>query len=326
LKIAIAGAGIVGAYLYRILSNEGVEVDLYDIRNGTTCGLTPCAWGTSNGFHGLVEATGLDPEDYLLERPDHLFIDGERHQADLMTFDKPRLIKDLLGDTGVNYSHPDPSEYDRTIDATGVARALLSPLDDDIILPCKQYRVHTEEQLENKIHLGRIGYAWCFPLSGSRYHIGCGGFRSDPQTILEKLGWMTNDASRPNRRIICSCAGHVRLTGPRFSKPFVSDGTGGQIWGVGEAIGCVAPLAGDGILTGMKSAQILMKNWDDPDAYTRAILEEFHWMTGERRVIDKLMGMDPMGLRDEWILRKNSRRMGFRIGLVEAAKYLKKLR
>ena len=56
------------------------------------------------------------------------------------------------------------------------------------------------------------------------------------------------------------------------------------------------------------------------------ILEEFYWMTGERRVIDKLRGMDPMGLREAWVLRKNSRRMGFRIGLVEAAKYLKRFR
>jgi flavin-dependent dehydrogenase len=326
LKIAIAGVGIVGAYLYRILSKEGVEVDLYGIHNGTTCGLTPCAWGTSNGFHELVEAAGLSPENYLLERPGHLFIDDESHRADLMTFDKPKLIKDLLGHAEVNYSQPDPSKYERTIDATGVARALLPPIDDDILLPCKQYRVQTEEQLENKIKLGRIGYAWCFPLSGSRYHIGCGGLRSDPETIMESLGWMTSDASQPNRRVICSCAGHIRLTGPRFSKPFVSDGTGGHIWGVGEAIGCVAPLAGDGVVPGMKSVQILMSHWDDPDAYTRAILEEFYWMTGERRVIDKLKGMDRMGLREAWVLRKNSRRMGFRIRLVEAAKYLKELR
>ena len=320
------GTGIAGAYLYRILSKEGVEVDLYAVRNGTTCGLTPCAWGTSTGFHELVEAAGLSPEDYLLERPGHLFIEDQRHGANLMTFDKPKLIKDLLGNTEVNHSRPEPSKYERTIDATGVARALLPPIDDDILLPCKQYRVQTEEQLQNKIKLGRIGYAWCFPLSGNRYHIGCGGLRSDPQTIMDKLGWMTSDLSQHHRKVICSCNGHIRLTGPRFSKPFVSDGAGGRIWGVGEAIGCVAPLAGDGIVPGMKSAQILMNNWDDPDAYTRAILEEFYWMTGERRVIDKLRGMDPMGLREAWVLRKNSRRMGFRIGLVEAAKYLKKLR
>ena len=326
MKIAIVGAGIAGAYLYRILSNEGVEVDLYAIRNGTTCGLTPCAWGTSTGFHELVEAAGLSPEDYLLERPGHLFIEDQRHRADLMTLDKPRLIKDLLGDAEVNYGRPDPSEYERTIDATGVARALLPPIEDDVLLPCKQYRIQTEEQLQNKIKLGRIGYAWCFPLSGRRYHIGCGVLRSDPQTIMDKLGWMTGDSSQHNMRVICSCTGNIRLTGPRFSKPFVSDGAGGQIWGVGEAIGCVAPLAGDGIVPGMKSAQILMSNWNNPDAYTRAILEEFYWMTGERRVIDKLRGMDPMGLREAWVLRKNSRRMGFRIGLVEAAKYLKKLR
>ena len=326
MKIAIAGAGIAGAYLYRILSNEGYRVDIYGAINGTTCGLTPCAWGTSTGFHELVEAAGLSPKDYLLERPGHLFIDGEEHQADLMTFDKPRLIKDLLGNTEVKYSQLDPSQYERIIDATGVARALLPPIDDDVLLPCKQYRVQTEEQLENKIKLGRVGYAWCFPLSRNRYHIGCGGFKSDPETIMEKLGWIPSDISQSNITIICSCAGHIRLTGPRFSTPFVINGKGGPIWGVGEAIGCVAPLAGDGVVPGMRSAQILISHWNDPDAYTRAIMEEFYWMTGERRVIDKLKGTDRLGLREAWVLRKNSRRMGFRIGLVEAAKYLKRLR
>jgi 2-polyprenyl-6-methoxyphenol hydroxylase-like FAD-dependent oxidoreductase len=53
-KIAIAGAGMTGAYLYRLLSMRGLRVELFDSASKTQCGLTPCAWGTSRGFHELV--------------------------------------------------------------------------------------------------------------------------------------------------------------------------------------------------------------------------------------------------------------------------------
>ncbi len=68
----------------------------------------------------------------------------------------------------------------------------------------------------------------------------------------------------------------------------------------------------------MKTAQLLIKNWNDPKAYTEAILEEFHWMKPERDVIDKLRMNRRLGMGDAWVLRRNSRRMGMKIGLREA--------
>jgi hypothetical protein len=95
---------------------------------------------------------------------------------------------------------------------------------------------------------------------------------------------------------------------------------------VGEAIGCVAPLAGDGIVPGMKSVQLLMKWWDDPWGYTRAVLKAFDWMKPERAVIDKLRNNRSLGLNDARVLKRNSRRMGMQVGLKEAASLLKRLR
>ncbi|HME42525.1 MAG TPA: NAD(P)-binding protein [Syntrophorhabdales bacterium] len=324
MKIAIVGAGMTGAYLYKLLVAKGYSVDIFDRNPGTRCGLTPCAWGTSRGFAELVKASGLDPSRYVLKRPDHVIIDELKIGADVMTIDKQMLIRDLLQDVDVNHSRPDARHYDRVIDATGVSRAFLPLIKDDFILPCVQFRVRSDGPLENRIRLGRIGYAWCFPLSGDEYHIGCGSPISDPRTILKALGWMGNDASR--RKIVCACAGTIRLAGPQCSLPFVADGADHEIWGVGEAIGCVAPLAGDGIIPGMRSAQILMEHWDDASGYTRAILREFRWMQGERRVIDKLRRNEAFGLSDAWVLKKNSRRMAMEVGLKEAAMLLKHLR
>jgi len=88
----------------------------------------------------------------------------------------------------------------------------------------------------------------------------------------------------------------------------------------------VAPLAGDGIVPGMKSVSLLIENWENPDEYTRSILREFEWMKNERTVIDKILAATPIGIKDAWVLRRNSKRMGMRVGMKEAVKFLKMLR
>ncbi len=324
MKIAIMGAGMTGAYLYRLLQTQGHTIDLFDRPAVTRCGLTPCAWGTSRSFDELVQASGLDPTKYLLRRFDFVIMDGLKIRADLRTFDKQRLIQDLLQGAEIHYSKPITGGYDRTIDSTGVARAALPPIAEDLILPCIQVRVKTAAPLDNQIKLGAIGYAWCFPLSEQEYHIGCGSLMADPLPVIKGLGWMEHSDFPTNR--LCGCTGRIRLTGPHYSQPFVSRGQDGEVWGVGEAIGCVAPLAGDGIVPGMKSVQLLIQWWDDPSHYTKAILKEFDWMKKERIVIDKLRKKEGLSLQDAWVLKKNSRRMGMQVGLKDAAALLKRLR
>lgn len=316
-KIAIAGGnGLSGSYMYRLLTRAGyTDIDLFDVPQKTMCEISPCAWGTSNGFHELVAAAGLNPEKYILEKPGYIMMDEVKVHADLMTFHKPGLICDLLCEAQISYSTPDIREYDRIIDATGISRAYLPPIKNDATLRCVQYRITSEVPIENRTKLGNIGYAWAFPLSGNSYHIGCGSFTASPHTMLHQLGWMDDCV------MICGCGGMIRLTAPKGSLPFHYK----NIIGVGEAIGAVSPMAGDGIVPGMKSAQILLQNWTDPQAYTCAILNEFAWMEDERLVIDKLRQGKPLGVADALVLKKNSERMGMKIGLKEAAMLLKRL-
>lgn len=323
MKVAIAGAGLTGSYLYRLLVSQGHGVHLFDKRPGTKCGVTPCAWGTSRGFAELAKAAGLDASRYVLTRSDHIVMDGLRIRADLTTFDKKKFIEDLRQGAHVDYSEPDLREYDRLIDSTGVERAFLPPIRDDVVLRCVQYRIKTDVPLANEVRLRGIGYAWCFPLSNKEFHVGCGSLLLDPRRVIEELGWAGDSSSRGG--VLCACKGSVRLSGPQRSLPFVADGNGREVWGVGEAIGCVAPLAGDGIIPGMRSVQLLMEFWDDPAAYTKAILREFGWMKDERGVIDKLRSNEELGLQDAWVLKKNSRRMAMQVGLKQAATLMKHL-
>ncbi len=322
MKIAIAGAGMTGAYLYRLLDKERHTVQVFDGAPKTRCGLTPCAWGTSRGFADLVAAAGLDPHAYVLKKTDHVIIDGLRIPADLMTIDKPRLVGDLLEGAAIAHEELDAACYDRIIDATGAARSFLPPVQDDVILECAQWRIETETRLENRIQLGEIGYAWSFPLFPKEYHVGCGSLAGEPRTIMEEIGWI--DRERQNIR--CACAGAIRLAAPRHARPFVAVHGTTEIWGIGEAIGCVAPLAGDGIVPGMRSVQILMQWWDDSSGYTEAILREFAWMEDERRVIDKLRSGKRLTLRDARVLNRNAKRMGMKVRIKEAAALLERLR
>ncbi len=324
MKLAIVGAGMTGAYLHRLLRAKGPEIDVYDRKPDTRCGINPCAWGTSRGFEELVRDSGLDPGDYLLRRLDHVMLDGVRIGADLMTFDKGKLIHDLLQGARVRYSSPDPAEYDRIIDATGPERAFLPPIADDIVLACTQYRIRTDSPLENRIQFGNIGYAWTFPLGACEYHIGCGCLLADPRSVLRGLGW-AGKRSCPGETI-CACSGRIRLTGPGHSRPFFSRLGKCEVWGVGEAIGCVGSIAGDGIVPGMRSVIVLLGHWDDPGAYEKAILGEFGWIEREREVMDKLRRNDPLSLRDAWSLKRVSGRMGINVGVRRIGALIRNLR
>ncbi len=319
MKIAIAGAGISGAYLYRLLSNQGfnnITIFEQEQQLKTSCGINPCAWGTSLGLETLVEYAGLDPAKYILMQFDHIMIDEMSIGAYVLTFDKPRLISDLLQDAVIERSPINTAGYDRVIDATGVLRAYLPEIKNDIILPCTQYCVRSTEPPEICINISRIGYAWSFPLSGSKYHVGAGSLVIKPDEMLKNLSRIRTDDTK--REVLCGCISKVRITAPRDSRPYVFQ----NIWGIGEAIGCVAPLAGEGVIPGMRSAQILVENWDDPLEYERAILKEFAWMEDERMVVDRLRKGERIDIRSGLVLQKTTKRMNMKLNLWKALKIL----
>ena len=324
--LAIAGAGVAGAYLYRLLSREKIRIDVYDVRHKTRCGVSPCAWATSEGFIGLIEASGLDPGKYIFQQIDHVTVGEMKVKVEVMTIDKPNLVKDLLQGTEIRYSPLDLKNYDRVIDATGFSRTFLPPIKKDIISSCIQYCVQKNKPIEDRIELGGIGYAWCLHLSENRYHIGCGSLAEKPLKVLKDLGWIEIYNLNPGRNILCGCTGEIRVTGPRESQPFVTNGTADGIWGVGEAIGCVGSVVGDGIVPGMRSAQILMDNWDNPDGYRKSILKKFRWIDDERRLIDKFVKKKPLNVGDALIIKHTSKRIGMNIGIAQAAIFIKRLK
>ncbi len=323
LKIAIVGGGITGAYLYRLLKRRGQNVEIFDIKPATRCGISPCAWATTQEFNDLVASAGLHPSTYILTVSDYIIMDGIRMNARFMTIDKPRLIGDLLHDARLNHAQPLKEKFDRIIDATGSSRKILPPIEEDTVLQCVQFRIRTNTPRDNEVKLGNLGYAWRLPLSNNEYHIGCGSLVTDPMNVMKDIAWMQDIR---DSAIVCGCKGMIRATGTDRSRPFFKVSDGHEVWGIGESIGCVGPLAGDGIIPGMKSVHLLLDHWNDPSGYTKAIMKEFGWMGPERDIIIKLRDQGSLRRADAWVLRKNARRMGMDVRLKDAATLLRHLR
>ena len=146
-----------------------------------------------------------------------MWMDEVRIPGDLITFDKPALIQDLLKGARLRKDPIDVTTYDRVIDATGISRSYLPPIEGDVLLRCIQRRIETSEPLENRIKLSGVGYAWIFPLGCHGYHTGCGSLAVNPKGYLASLGWAENRGKNPSKKVLCACSGHVRLTGPSCS-------------------------------------------------------------------------------------------------------------
>jgi flavin-dependent dehydrogenase len=336
VKVAIAGAGISGAYLARLLGQKGIEPELFDgMEHDTTCGYRSCGWGAPTGIGKYLTTADLDFDDYRMEPMSSINFDGLVAETPLCTINKPRLLRDLASGLSLQRRQlgtREADEYDIIVDATGITRAFLPPCRSDLVLPTLQHRVKVEPL--GKDHLGAgvygnripgLGYLWIFPLGKEEYHIGVGGIRLDQhESIMEHF--YEENACRFTFTPICSCSGVVRVASPYYSAPLSvsrlrGDGTPQRIIGVGEAIGTVSPFTGEGILYSLECAGLLADSWPDERRYAAKVLARFHWMKKERKTLDYLLsqgGAAGPRFRDRWRFYRNARRSGITLPLIEA--------
>ena len=309
MRIAIAGAGMSGAYLFRRLINDGFKgIDLFDVKKNNPCGCRPCAWGfapRAESFNLIAKVT--DPDRFELQGSEMISFDGIDIRSNMLTMNKPALIKEMIGDTEIKQGLIDLTKYDRVIDATGVSRAYLPPIKDDHIAECTQYRVRSEEPLGFWFRTSSVGYEWCFPLGEDEFHIGIGSLKSDVRSFRPLKNKDGRDLSV---QVLCKCHSSVRLTAPFFSQPFVQDQ---KIVGIGESIGAVSPLASDGNLYAMQCGEMLLDNWDDLDRYSEKVLKRYDWMRKERNGLDKLMEGRTPSLLESMSMRKHLKTVGVEI-------------
>lgn len=277
LKIAIVGMGVAGSYLaarlrdeHKVVGFERLPKDRFD---------AVCGWATSNkGIDDFAKKVGLNFEDYILYKGREMCLDlfGRSiyiRLKGLCTFDKLRFIQDVAEGAEVNYGKFIPRSrldgFDLIVDASGLTRPLLPRVKHDIFIPCLQYKVKYREppfdDFTVKPFHGLTGYFWYFPLGDGYAHVGAGDFRK--RHVAELASFL-----RKYPCVVLRKAGRaVRITPPSLCRPFSVD----NVVGVGESIGTVYPMLGEGIIPSLQCADLLLENFNDPAAYERAVLRKF---------------------------------------------------
>jgi flavin-dependent dehydrogenase len=310
MRVAIGGAGISGGYAYRCLAEKGIEADLFDKVKNVRCKLRPCAWGfaPSSEYERLVSKF-LEPGEYVLEHFDSIVVNGVTVRSDMVTVDKPRLVRDLIGEGKVTREPLPAASYDRVIDATGIERAFLPPVvGPEFLVDCYQRRVRSERRMPLSFTSSKFGYEWCFPVGGDEYHLGYGSLEEQVN------GFSRLPKDGDGISTICACASKIRLTSPHYSTPLISEG---KFVGIGESVGAVGPLAGDGNIYAMQCGEMLLESWDDLEGYQAKVLDAYDWMRKERKALEKLWAGKGLSLRDARTFLQHSKRVGMEISVAQ---------
>lgn len=280
MKIAVCGIGVAGSYLisrlkdsHEIVGYERMSEDKHD---------SICAWGTSKArMIEMCKKSGIDFNDYVIHDGKNMHIEMNNNEKfdiklhGLCTYDKIKLIKDFVKGCKINYGTAPKleeleKEFDLIVDCTGFHRVYLPKLEQDFFLPTYEYKVEYKDSVPYDDFLVRpfakmTGYFWYFPLGGKFAHIGAGDYKKNhvkaTDEFLEKYGGtVVKTVGRP-----------IRLATPNLCKPFFK----GKVVGVGESIGTVYPLLGEGIIPSMECVDIFVKNLGDNDAYEKEVLDHF---------------------------------------------------
>ncbi len=280
LKIAIVGIGVAGAYLLARLKKEH-EVIGFE-RSTEMNHDSICAWGTSKApMQEFAKKCDLDFNDYVIHDGKNMYIDmnnSERFSIKLMglcTYNKIGLIKDMAKGCKINYGVAPKlenleSEFDLIVDSTGFHRSYLPRLTKDFHLPTFQHKVVYEngvpfDDFYLKPFSSISGYFWYFPLGKNMAHIGAGDKNrnhvTETNSFLEKYGG----------KVVKTVGRPIRLATPDLCEPFYH----GKVVGVGESIGTVYPLLGEGIIPSMTCGDIFVDTLGNNELYRKRVLEKF---------------------------------------------------
>jgi flavin-dependent dehydrogenase len=286
MKIAVVGIGVAGAYLMNRLSDDhnnhvvGFERMPKDQHDAV------CAWATcENVMAGLAKNCGLNFDDYVLHDGKQMHVDLEdkgRGGIDIklkgmVSYDKLRLIQEMIRGTEIRFGKAPrkdemESDFDIIIDSTGFHRSYLPRVGNEMWIPCVQYKVRYQSGKEpyDDFYLRTFpamsGYFWYFPLGNGYAHVGAGDFLKSHNHFVDEF------LNKYDCEVIKKVGRPVRLTPPENCEPFTDSR---KSVGVGESIGTVYPLLGEGIIPSTWCAELLVQNLHDTRAYRQAVLEKF---------------------------------------------------
>ncbi len=282
MKIAVIGGGPAGSYLAaRIRDNHDVRVFEGQKEDRFT---SVCAWATAyTGARDMLRKVGIDFDNYILHKGKKMYVSAYNNiytvdAPELVTFDKPAMLKDLLKGSRVEYgtfvrgNDADTSAYDFIVDATGPYRRVLGPAEGerDMILPTYQWLVKYDDMPFDDFYIEPFssfsGYLWYFPLGDHNAFVGAGDVRLQHRNRVEDFL-----KRYPPKERIRTMGKPIRVAAPSSVKPHMRR----NVIGVGETVGTVYPILGEGILPSMHAAELLSESLDDMNSYEAKLLKKF---------------------------------------------------
>jgi len=281
MKIAVMGMGVAGSYLMARLKNSEHDVIGYE-RSTNERHDSICAWGACRSrMQELCQKADVDFGNFVIHDGKKMHVQMSNQERfdiglhGLCTYDKIGLIQNFIKDTKVIWgTAPKLAEleenYDMIVDCTGFHRVYLPKLERDFFLPTYEYKIQYKNGVPyDDFYIepfpGMSGYFWYFPLGKNLAHIGAGDYRKNHVKV-------TNDFLKKHGGKITKTVGRpIRLATPNLCKPFCN----GKVVGVGESIGTVYPLLGEGIIPSMECADIFLQNMHDLPKYEKVVDEHY---------------------------------------------------
>ncbi|OWP56645.1 MAG: hypothetical protein B2I17_04835 [Thermoplasmatales archaeon B_DKE] len=310
--INVAGLGSAGSYLLRRLDQEGFEYQGFDPKRPDY--YIPCGYATNlDRIKVFANRSGLEIEDYAPVRSRNVTFSGNGFNPvsfpgkGIGTFDKNHFEADLIN--GLRFVRKTLGKKDEAeifIDATGVSRQLLGRAEGDRLLYAKEFLADSAKHDDFYFYFfsNGSGYYWEFPLENG-YHVGAGALSLD--TVNEAL--------------LSVKSGKVAGRKIRM-KPLFDNISSGNTIGVGESIGLVSPLTGEGIIPALESAEMLiqsLKKHDDlstiTNDYRHQIMKKYGYYEQLYELVSAIQSQRALkvsSLRSALFARKDL--LGFGIG------------
>lgn len=333
MNFAIAGAGVAGSYLGNMLQKRGHNVEIFEASK-KEYHWPVCAWGASRHMlEKFSKQAGLDFANYIFHVGKKLKIELPNNNEEvldlkgLVTYNKYGWEADLLKNVKVTYGTKINretfafSKYDYVIDCTGLHRSLLPKSGEDFLIPAYEYLLDNVSGADGfKVigYKGAKGYFWYFPLDGGRAYMGAGDIEK------KYYGIDAFFKQHPEAKVIKKIGRPIRLSPSKRMEPFFD----GNVIGVGESIGCVFPMLGEGIIPTLICCDIFLDVLDrskgkfDFKRYRKKVLDTFDYyddvykivrlkMDGKLRTVRHFNLMMSMYRN----MKKEEKRFGFEISL-----------
>ena len=333
MRIAIAGAGVAGSYLANMLQKRGHDVEVFEASKKENH-WPVCAWGASKHMlEKFSDQAGLDFVSYVFHVGRRLRMELPNHNEEyldlkgLVTYDKHSWENDLLKNIKIKYEYKVTREtlslekYDYVVDCTGLHRTLLPKSKEDFLIPAYEYLLENVNGIDEFYvigYKGAKGYFWYFPLGGGRGYMGAGDVQKKYYGVDEFF------KEHPEARVVKKIGRPIRLAPPKRMEPFYD----GNIIGVGESIGCVFPMLGEGIIPSLLCCDIFLDVLDrskrkfDFKLYRKKVLDRFDYYDDVYRIVrlkmeGKLSTIRHVNLMMSMYrnMKKEEKRFGFEVSL-----------